>query len=191
MMLIFNEKGLKDCQTPCVAQDFVNHNAILYKLFVVGNNFRVIERPSLKNFYAKDCTTQDTLFFSSHDISKSGSSSEWTVISQDEMDLRIEPNCEIFEKIVKRVSQIFGLVLLGIDVVIENKTGKYAVIDVNVFPGYDGYPNFFENLVDTIKSLISKRSIAELSTSETMLRKCLSDDLDSGFESDDKKKSLN
>ncbi|XP_066602268.1 uncharacterized protein [Prorops nasuta] len=32
MMIIFSEKGVKNCQTPCVAQDFINHNAILYKL---------------------------------------------------------------------------------------------------------------------------------------------------------------
>lgn len=51
MSIIFNEKGIKDCRPPCVAQSFVNHNAVLYKIFVLGEDHYVVERPSLKNFY--------------------------------------------------------------------------------------------------------------------------------------------
>lgn len=51
MAIVFNEKGLKDCSPPCVAHSFVNHNAVLYKLFIVGNEYHIAERPSLKNFY--------------------------------------------------------------------------------------------------------------------------------------------
>lgn len=51
MALIFNEKSIVDCKPPCVAQSFVNHNALLFKVFVVGDEYQVVERPSLKNFY--------------------------------------------------------------------------------------------------------------------------------------------
>jgi inositol-1,3,4-trisphosphate 5/6-kinase/inositol-tetrakisphosphate 1-kinase len=51
MAVIFNEKGVKDCRPPCVAQSFINHNAILYKIYLVGEEYSVVERPSLKNFY--------------------------------------------------------------------------------------------------------------------------------------------
>lgn len=187
-MVIFNENGLKDCQPPCVAQDFVNHNAILYKLFVVGDHFHVVERPSLKNFYAKNCENLDTLFFSSHDISKRSSNSQWSVISKEDETLRVEPNYEIFERIIAKITKTFGLVLVGVDVVIENHSGKYAVIDVNVFPGYDGYPHFFIHLVETIKLLIAEQNKRMHFHSSSILKKCLSDELDSGFESDEKKK---
>lgn len=189
-MVIFNEEGLKDCQPPCVAQDFVNHSAILYKVFIVGNNFHVAERPSLKNFYANDCESLDTLFFSSHDISKSGSNSEWSVISAEDEALRVQPNFEIIESIVVKVTKIFGLVLVGVDVVIENHTGKYAIIDVNVFPGYDGYPQFFKHLVDSVKRLLIEQLHDRQNSRLCTLKKCLSDDLYSGFESDEKKKSF-
>jgi len=33
------------------------------------------------------------------------------------------------------IQKRFGLELLGIDLIIENATGRYAVIDINVFPG--------------------------------------------------------
>ena len=52
MALIFNEKGLKDVSPPCVAQTFVPHGAVLFKLYVLGDQFSVVERPSLKNFKA-------------------------------------------------------------------------------------------------------------------------------------------
>jgi hypothetical protein len=51
MAVIFNEKGVQDCHPPCVAQSFINHNAVLYKIYVVGDEYIVTERPSLKNFY--------------------------------------------------------------------------------------------------------------------------------------------
>ncbi|XP_074100801.1 inositol-tetrakisphosphate 1-kinase isoform X2 [Cotesia typhae] len=186
MMIIFNEKDLMDCQLPCVAQDFINHNAVLHKVFIVGKYFHVVERPSLRNFYPIDCEQLSTLFFSSHDISKSGSKSQWSVISKEDKALRIEPNHEIIQYIVAKVTKIFGLTLLGIDVVIENHTGKYAIIDVNVFPGYDGYPHFFTHLIDTITNFITERRVNH-NLDCSILKKC-NEELDSGFESDDKKK---
>ncbi|EZA62042.1 Inositol-tetrakisphosphate 1-kinase [Ooceraea biroi] len=188
MMIIFNERGLKDCQLPCVAQDFINHNAILYKVFVVGERFHVVERPSLKNFYQEDCNSLSTIFFNSHDISKSGSKSKWSILSEEDIPLTVKPNHQTFEMIVKNIQGIFGLVLVGIDVVIENHTGKYAIIDVNVFPGYDGYPNFFEHLIDSIRKLLLEQRACRQNSKGCTLKKCQSDDLDSGFESDEKRK---
>lgn len=34
-----------------------------------------------------------------------------------------------------KLQQTFGLELFGIDVIIENVTGRYAIIDINTFPG--------------------------------------------------------
>ncbi|OAD56337.1 Inositol-tetrakisphosphate 1-kinase, partial [Eufriesea mexicana] len=129
MMVIFNEQGLKDCPRPCVAQEFINHNAVLHKIYIVGENFHVFERPSFKNFYEKDCTALNTIFFSSHDICKSGTKSKWSILTEENIPLTVKPKREILEKIVKRVTELFGLLLVGVDVVIENHTGKYAIID--------------------------------------------------------------
>lgn len=35
MSVIFNEEGLKDLMPPCVVQQFVNHNAVLFKVTVM------------------------------------------------------------------------------------------------------------------------------------------------------------
>lgn len=50
MSIIFNPEGLNVITVPCVAQSFVNHDAVLYKVFVIGNAFHVIRRPSFENF---------------------------------------------------------------------------------------------------------------------------------------------
>lgn len=50
MSLVFCENGLDDIKTPCVAQTFINHSAKLYKLYVLKNQYFIVERPSLKNF---------------------------------------------------------------------------------------------------------------------------------------------
>lgn len=157
MMVVFNEADLIDCQSPCVAQEFVNHNAILYKVFVVNETFYLVERPSFKNFYSADCKTMSTIFFSSHDISKSSSNSKWSIIEDKDIGLAISPNHEIMESIVQKMRKIFGLFLFGIDVVVENHTGKYAIIDVNTFPGYDGYSNFFEDFASNVKKLLQAK----------------------------------
>lgn len=237
MCIIFNEAGLKDVKPPCVAQSFVNHNARLFKLFVIKDKYYIMERPSLKNFH-NVTTDQDTVFFYSHDISKPNSSSSLTEL--DEIDKRnledlmtkwqnglqlvnnsqngrakpimndvisegttvkesgypnverkklddnnnkstvsqeketqqhdknisqssqqlslLVPRNEILSKIVKIFSEKLGLTFYGIDIIIENETSRYAIIDMNTFPGYDGVENFLTIFRDIVCDAIPKET---------------------------------
>jgi len=47
----------------------------------------------------------------------------------------IEPDERKMDHLVTGIQKKFGLELLGIDVIIENGTGRYGVIDINAFPG--------------------------------------------------------
>lgn len=47
----------------------------------------------------------------------------------------IEPDTRKLERLSLGIQQKLGLTLFGIDVIIENHTGRYAVIDINAFPG--------------------------------------------------------
>ncbi|XP_077994678.1 inositol-tetrakisphosphate 1-kinase-like [Glandiceps talaboti] len=153
MAIIFNEEGLKDVKPPCVAQTFVNHNAKLHKLFIIGDYHYIVERPSVKNFSAGDKTT---IFFDSHDVSKANSSSFLNELDESDLeDLEEVPPCtNRFSELVHSVRSRLGMDLFGIDVVIENDTRKHAVIDINAFPGYDGVPMFFDVLLAHIHSLL-------------------------------------
>lgn len=81
--------------------------------------------------------TYETVHFDSHDISKPYSSSALTELDEEDvMTLNmVEPNKKRLDRIVKVITKELGLFLLGIDVIIENETGRYAIIDMNSFPG--------------------------------------------------------
>lgn len=81
--------------------------------------------------------TYETVHFDSHDISKPYSSSVLTELDEDDVEACdiIEPVKERLDRIVKVIRGELGLYLMGIDVIIENVTGRYAIIDMNSFPG--------------------------------------------------------
>ncbi|XP_044756117.1 inositol-tetrakisphosphate 1-kinase-like [Coccinella septempunctata] len=149
MTIIFNEKQLNQIKIPCVAQSFINHNAVLYKLFIVGSKYHCVERPSIKNFHT---TELNVINFQSSDVSKAGCHHDLSILDPvDRNVVKIEPDHKILGEIAKTIRKEFGMDLLGVDVVISNRTSRYAIIDVNAFPGYDGFPNFFEELLECVK----------------------------------------
>lgn len=138
MSLIFNEKSLGDIKTPCVAQSFIQHNAVLFKIFIAGDKHFYVERPSLKNFQA--CDNRDTIYFDTSDVSKSDSKSRLCVLDpEDVMMEKPKPDDKILDVIANTLRKAFGMDLLGADVVIDKSTGKYAIIDVNAYPGMSVY----------------------------------------------------
>ncbi|XP_078592962.1 inositol-tetrakisphosphate 1-kinase-like [Branchiostoma floridae x Branchiostoma japonicum] len=160
MAIIFNAEGLKDLLSPpCVAQNFVNHNAVLHKVFVVGESYFVVERPSLKNFSAGD---QSTIYFNSHDVSKAGSSSFLNQLdSRDRVSCPSLPLCrEKFEHVLTNIRQQLGITLFGMDIIVENRTSRHAIIDINAFPSYDGVQDPFSVVADHLQSLLTQHTRA-------------------------------
>jgi inositol-1,3,4-trisphosphate 5/6-kinase/inositol-tetrakisphosphate 1-kinase len=49
--------------------------------------------------------------------------------------------------------------LFGIDVIVERATGRFAIIDMNLFPGYDGVDNFLEELTELIFDEIQAKKL--------------------------------
>ncbi|KAJ8409072.1 hypothetical protein AAFF_G00240930 [Aldrovandia affinis] len=180
MALIFSEEDLKDIEPPCVIQSFINHNAMLYKVFVVGESYTVVERPSLKNFPSGPAEFSDTgrlghlgnmyregrncpntarvpnrkaIFFNSHNVSKPECSSDLT--SRDNVEGVFQPpSDDVIRELSRALRQALGVSLFGIDVIISNQTGQHAVIDINAFPGYEGVPEFFTDLLNHITSVL-------------------------------------
>ncbi|KAL7871648.1 hypothetical protein SRHO_G00066310 [Serrasalmus rhombeus] len=152
MAIIFSEEDLKDIRPPCVLQSFINHNAVLYKVFVVGEAYSVVERPSIRNFPSGP-TDQRAISFNSHHVSKPESSSDLT--SRDNLEGQCRtPNDDVIQMISRCLRQTLGVSLFGIDVIINNQTGQHAVIDINAFPGYEGVPEFFDNLLIHLTSVL-------------------------------------
>lgn len=156
MAIIFSEEDLKDVKPPCVIQSFINHNAVLYKVFVVGDSYTVVERPSLKNFPAGPADRK-AIFFNSHNVSKPESSSDLT--SRENVEgVSQPPSDDVMRELSRSLQQALGVSLFGIDVIINNLTGQHAVIDINAFPGYEGVPEFFNDLLNHISSVLQSHS---------------------------------
>ncbi|KAI5615160.1 inositol-tetrakisphosphate 1-kinase [Silurus asotus] len=152
MAIIFSEEDLKDITPPCVVQSFINHNAMLYKVFVVGEAYSVVERPSIRNFPFGP-TDRKAISFNSHHVSKPESSSDLTSRENLEGQCRT-PSDDVIRKISRCLRQSLGVSLFGIDIIINNQTGQHAVIDINAFPGYEGVPTFFDDLLTHLTSVL-------------------------------------
>uniref|UniRef100_A0A674NSE5 Inositol-tetrakisphosphate 1-kinase n=1 Tax=Takifugu rubripes TaxID=31033 RepID=A0A674NSE5_TAKRU len=168
MAIIFSEEDLQDIKPPCVIQSFINHNAVLYKVFVVGDSYTVVERPSLKNFpsgptASPSCALlpprghRKAIFFNSHNVSKPESSSDLTTRENVE-GVSQPPDDDVIRKLSRSLRQALGVSLFGIDVIINNQTGQHAVIDINAFPGYEGVPEFFNELLNHITAVLQNHS---------------------------------
>ncbi|XP_056666437.1 inositol-tetrakisphosphate 1-kinase isoform X1 [Monodelphis domestica] len=157
MAIIFNKEGLSAIKPPCVIQNFINHNAVLYKVFVVGESYTVVQRPSLKNFSA-GMSDRESIFFNSHNVSKPESSSILTALDKIEGVFE-KPSDDVIREISKALRQALGVSLFGIDIIINNQTGQHAVIDVNAFPGYEGVTEFFTDLLNHIATVLQGQNL--------------------------------
>ncbi|XP_022646207.1 inositol-tetrakisphosphate 1-kinase-like isoform X2 [Varroa destructor] len=152
MQLIFNECGLRKLNSfPCIVQQFVPHGSVLYKVFVVGPTFSVIKRPSFKNITTS--SKEDLIEFHSHDISKPDASSP--LIDREAWHRPDKRGDSVgfsgrLARAVEAVRQSTKQTLCGIDVIVEEQTGRLYVIDVNNFPGYSGMENFMSEFIRLI-----------------------------------------
>ncbi|XP_039478810.1 inositol-tetrakisphosphate 1-kinase-like isoform X2 [Oreochromis aureus] len=158
MCLLFSAASLADIHPPCVLQSFVNHGAVLYKVFVVGDKHCCVERPSIKNFPSGPCDRK-TIFFNSQKVSKPESNSDLTSVDEHMVDPPC-PSSDAVAALVKELRAQLGMALFGVDVIINIGTHALTVIDINIFPGYEGMPQFFSSLLSHIQSVLDKHAAA-------------------------------
>ncbi|CAN0411791.1 unnamed protein product [Lampetra planeri] len=154
MAIVFGEAGLRDIRPPCVAQSFINHDGVLHKVFVIGDTFHVVERPSLKNFPAGK-SDQKTIFFNSHDVSKAESASHLNARDESQTaEQRKQLSLQVVRRLVEGLRETLEMSLFGIDIIVDRESGHHAVIDINAFPGYDGVADFFPALLMHVQGLL-------------------------------------
>ncbi|XP_016887710.1 inositol-tetrakisphosphate 1-kinase-like isoform X2 [Cynoglossus semilaevis] len=137
-------------------ESFINHGAVLHKVFVIGDKHFCVERPSLKNFPSGPCDRK-TIFFNSHQVSKPESSSNLTALDE-QMPCLPPPSSQAIEALVKELRAQLGMALLGVDVIINSHTHTLTIIDINIFPGYEGVPEFFSSLLSLIQSVLDQQT---------------------------------
>ncbi|CAF2266175.1 unnamed protein product [Rotaria magnacalcarata] len=150
MKIIFDVQHLNDIDKPCVLQQFIDHDGILFKVFAIGQkNYHIVQRNSIRNLHAYP--SRETISFHSSEVSSS--QADHILLSIDP-SITITFNHEIVNKISQTVQNLFELNLVGIDIIVDRNTGDYAVIDVNYFPGYEGVTDFSTQLFDLCQHLL-------------------------------------
>lgn len=152
MTIVLNEEGLEGLEYPRFMQAFVNHNAILWKVYVVGGDHFMVKRNSIKNLYPH--SDQTPIRFSSKQISKSSSSSPLSELGGDELlahPERVVDGGQV-ARLVAGLRRLLHLDLFGFDLILENDSGRYGVIDINPFPSYDGVEGFVDSMIRLFES---------------------------------------
>ncbi|EXB29144.1 Inositol-tetrakisphosphate 1-kinase 1 [Morus notabilis] len=155
MFLVFNadglEKILKESKNAMVVQVFVNHGGVVFKVYVVGDrHVKCVKRRSMPDISPEDHGDSDGGVMPFSQISN----------SNDEVNLNLKevemPPDEIVEEVARSLREELGLRLFNFDL-IRDCNGKYFVIDINYFPGYEKMPDYEPVLTDFLLDLVQNK----------------------------------
>lgn len=126
-------------QFPVLLQCFHEHDEIIFKVYVINNKVKVC----IKNSISIANNEKSIINFDTADLKKGKCKYENDVVTSliEELSLRVN-----LEELSKCISHTFGLTLFGYDMI--KIQDNYAIIDVNYFPGFNGYPEFHNDLLN-------------------------------------------
>jgi len=150
MGVVLREEGLRHVQeTPCLLQEYVNHNALLHKVYVMGNHVSVFCRPSLPNLPTCCEEAYDFCEFDSQrpypTLQDFGlrhvKRAKFMSMNNDDEEEEEKVTADEIRPVVDVLKQAFGLELFGFDILVTAE-GELLVVDVNYFPSYKEVANF-------------------------------------------------
>ncbi|OQR84520.1 inositol-tetrakisphosphate 1-kinase-like [Achlya hypogyna] len=125
--------------TPLLFQEFVNHDARLFKGYVLGPTILVSERVSLPNLGS---TAAKAVEFDTQSPFPTAAAFELAPTPQS----TAQPLCATMESAMHAIGRAIQgatqLSLFGFDVIMESGSGRHMVIDVNYFPSFKELPDF-------------------------------------------------
>eukprot|EP01147_Barroeca_monosierra_P007977 gene7977-10049_t len=160
MDIICTPSGIPSISPPIIIQEFIEHDAFLIKIFVIGQFFFTCLRPSIRN-NIQDLSVDGSIHFDSHSISKPNSSSPLNEVGAHLRSGSILSNT-IVKTMVDAVRQEFSLQLFGIDAIVRSGTKDVFMVDINHFPGYSGMRDFHRHMIDMIASNTRKKEVSKI-----------------------------
>ena len=149
MLIALKESALTKLPPKSIVQEFVNHDATLYKVYVLGDFVNVYRRHSLPNLPANLSDAKvDLVEFDSQrpypKLKDFGIAIENASGCSDSSCVHSMPvvTVEEVKPIVEVLKQAFGLELFGFDILMGSDNGGCFVVDVNYFPSYKEVPKF-------------------------------------------------
>jgi inositol-1,3,4-trisphosphate 5/6-kinase/inositol-tetrakisphosphate 1-kinase len=153
-------KELLENDSEWIIQEYVNHDGVIYKAYVMGDFYQVFPRESLPNFPVL-YKLSSAIHFNSHDpISSSMFAQPQTKEEAFAEIPRTRYSPVSYRKsidvgklnvlvgsISKQLQRTLGLEMFGFDLIRESSSGLYYIVDVNYFPSYKGFASLSELLV--------------------------------------------
>lgn len=146
MGIVFNEEGINSFPKPVIVQELINHDATIFKAFVIGDFVSYVRKASLPN-YVPD-PNRITINFDSQSFA-------------DLMGTPVapEPSFHVVKTVADAISRHTGLSLFGFDLITKSGTTDHFVIDINYFPSYKGIDGFYDKLVTLIIQKIREKKM--------------------------------
>lgn len=139
MRMVTSAEQLVGVPTPCLLQEYINHDGVVYKIYALGEHLEVGARPSMRNIAPGECIDLD--FHSQHSQDDNGL---WT----RPRDLsKVPMPTEDFQKMSRVLREQMNLSLIGFDILIDQEK-KYWLVDINYFPGYKNIDNLWEKFLN-------------------------------------------
>lgn len=147
MSLVYDLKGLTnglELEPPIVLQQFVNHGGTIFKVYVAGDKVKCVERRSLPDISKEPMANM---------VSESGVAVKLSrissgVVAHDDNDKIKMPEPEFLDEVSKGLRLALGLHLFNFDMIKDDKSDGYLVIDINYFPGYEKLPSYESVMTD-------------------------------------------
>ncbi|CAH9101302.1 unnamed protein product [Cuscuta epithymum] len=144
MLLVFNKDGLCKLKPPIVLQEFVNHGAVIFKVYVVGDYVKCVKRKSLPDVNEDNLGCLEGYFsFSQVSNCRTNEKNDDKYCKMMNLEDAELPPLSFLTEIARGLRRETRLHLFNFDVIRDNKLGnRYLVIDINYFPGYAKMPNY-------------------------------------------------
>mmetsp|Transcript_25422 Transcript_25422/g.28280 ORF Transcript_25422/g.28280 Transcript_25422/m.28280 type:complete len:324 (-) Transcript_25422:24-995(-) len=146
MGIIWRAEQLEKFEKPILCQEYVDHDATIFKVYVLGEESNIITRVSFPNFTDDTTLSDKPIMFNSQDWKHELPAHLQTKIAGK----AAEPSMEQVTKISNALSEGLGLTIFGYDLITCAKTKKHAIIDINYFPDFSKVPNFHKKLTQLI-----------------------------------------
>ncbi|XP_049850874.1 inositol-tetrakisphosphate 1-kinase-like [Schistocerca gregaria] len=152
MGIVWSAKDFGIFPYPIYVEEFINHDATLFKVYVLGDYISVVTRNSLPNFPRSGY--HPPICFNSQ---------EWKHTLPPEYMFEYtgkspRPSDEVVRGLASEIKRLSNLTLLGFDVIVNAESKKMCVVDLNYFPDYMGVESLQERLLShLIKACEMKR----------------------------------
>ncbi|XP_076940831.1 inositol-tetrakisphosphate 1-kinase 1-like [Bidens hawaiensis] len=173
MSLVVNHEGLTKLHPPVLLQQFVNHGGVIFKVYVAGDYVKCVKRsslPDISNETMEKITLESggLMCFSQISSSVIDGDDSWSSYNKSDEKPKM-PSQEFLVDVANGLRQALGLHLCNFDMIKDDKTDGYLVVDINYFPGYEKLPFYESVMTDFLLNIKKSQEEKKMMEKEDMV----------------------